>query len=245
MGQDLIYPFVTVVMFLTLAFSTASAVVASLKNRNEIAWMSLGIFWIPFLLLLSLPKLSKNPVAPIDDDSIPRVRRSTGGNLKTKIIAYALLTIIWASVFYGYYTVPDMQFDVQTAWSCLWDLKNRRTQLIRFGHNKNFNIRFEYYDPNFNSYKEWVNQLKFQSLLEKTFSDPVDGRRMWVVQRLSDHYRVLLAVKKGLHLDPESIANQKRLAVNFSQSAFDGIPVDIHMCDLFLNTLRVVPMPSK
>lgn len=236
---DLVYPVVMLIFILTLLLSTASAIVASLKNRNEIAWIFLGLFWIPFLVLVFLPKLSKH--APTENASEKNTKWSRTGHSKTTSIAVVLLTIIWSSVIYGYYTSPDLRFDIQTAWSCMWDFTTRRTQLVRFGREKQFNIRFEYYNPNFDFLEEWKRQDKFVNLLEEEFSEPFDGRRMWVVQRYTNQYTVLLAVKTGLHTDPETINQMKRHATDFSRKVFNGMPVDLHMCDLFLETLRVVP----
>jgi hypothetical protein len=53
-------------------------------------------------------------------------------------------------------------------------------------------------------------------------------------------YEFLLSVKKGLDQDPKVISMMKNLAKAMSKQVFHGAEVDIHLCDEFLHTIRVV-----
>lgn len=53
-------------------------------------------------------------------------------------------------------------------------------------------------------------------------------------------YQVRMPVKAGVDSDPLMIAAFRRMAAEVSRDVFDGSPVEAHMCDDRLNTLRVV-----
>jgi len=54
-------------------------------------------------------------------------------------------------------------------------------------------------------------------------------------------YEVKMVVKKGIEQDQEFIDAFKALAIHLKFEVFDGQAVDIHLCDDWLKTLRVVP----
>jgi hypothetical protein len=49
-----------------------------------------------------------------------------------------------------------------------------------------------------------------------------------------------MIIKKGLENDEEIIKIMKESAKDLSSNVFGGSPVDIHLCDDHLKTLRVV-----
>jgi hypothetical protein len=54
-----------------------------------------------------------------------------------------------------------------------------------------------------------------------------------------EQYEFHYMVKKGMDQDPEYIQIAKNFAAAMSKDVFGGVPVDIHLCDDSLNTLRV------
>ena len=55
-----------------------------------------------------------------------------------------------------------------------------------------------------------------------------------------------MVFKKGIEKDEEFIQVFKNLSAVLSEDVFDGYSVDIHLCDEYLNTLRVVvPLPGE
>ena len=53
-------------------------------------------------------------------------------------------------------------------------------------------------------------------------------------------YEFRMVIKKGLDQDPDYIDAAKIMAADMSAKVFGGAPVDVHLCDEHLKTLRVV-----
>ena len=56
-------------------------------------------------------------------------------------------------------------------------------------------------------------------------------------------YQVRCVVKKGIDSDPVFIEVFRMLADEISRNVFDNKAVEIHLCDEYMNTLRVVIPP--
>lgn len=68
-----------------------------------------------------------------------------------------------------------------------------------------------------------------------------DGNRKTVqLTKTGNTYEFRMVVKKGIETDPEYIEAAKAFAGEMSEEVFNGSPVDIHLCDDRLKTLRVV-----
>ena len=64
------------------------------------------------------------------------------------------------------------------------------------------------------------------------------------INKSGNTYEFRMVVKKGIEKDEEFIQVFKNLSAVLSEDVFDGYSVDIHLCDEYLNTLRVVvPLP--
>ena len=79
---------------------------------------------------------------------------------------------------------------------------------------------------------------KFMDLMREY--NYVDRRIVVMLRKGRNEYSFFLPIKKGLDQDPEMILNCKTVAKDMSRRIFGGKRVDIHLCDEFLNTLRVV-----
>ncbi len=73
-----------------------------------------------------------------------------------------------------------------------------------------------------------------------------DGPRK-SVQLTSDggHFQVRLVTVARVENDEEFLSNYEIMADQFSRNVFNGSPVEIHVCDEYLNTRRVVQQPAK
>ena len=64
------------------------------------------------------------------------------------------------------------------------------------------------------------------------------------INKSGNTYEFRMVVKKGIEKDEEFIQVFKNLSAVLSEDVFDGYSVDIHLCDVYINTLRVVvPLP--
>ena len=50
-------------------------------------------------------------------------------------------------------------------------------------------------------------------------------------------------IKKGIEQDESMILLAKMLAIELSENVFNNAPVDIHLCDEHLETIRVIVVP--
>ena len=72
-------------------------------------------------------------------------------------------------------------------------------------------------------------------------SEFFDGERKTVqIDRIGDTYEFRMVIKKGLEQDEEFIEIMKYSSKLLSQDVFNGYSVDMHLCDEYLNTIRVV-----
>jgi hypothetical protein len=64
------------------------------------------------------------------------------------------------------------------------------------------------------------------------------------ITKSGNNYRFRLVVKAGTEKDPAYIANAKKYAGDMSNNVFGGAPLEIDLCDDYLNTVVVVPMSA-
>ena len=68
-----------------------------------------------------------------------------------------------------------------------------------------------------------------------------DGERKTVqINKTGNTYEFRMVVKKGLEKDEEVIQLAKIFSIELSEDVFNGYAVDVHLCDEYLETLRVV-----
>ena len=68
-----------------------------------------------------------------------------------------------------------------------------------------------------------------------------DGERKTVqINKTGNTYEFRMVVKKGLENDEEFIQLAKLFSIELSEEVFNGYDVDVHLCDINLETLRVV-----
>jgi len=60
------------------------------------------------------------------------------------------------------------------------------------------------------------------------------------IDKTGKTYEFRMVVKKGIEKDPEYIEIAKLMAYALSEDVFNGSPVDIHLCDPYFETIRVV-----
>jgi hypothetical protein len=58
-------------------------------------------------------------------------------------------------------------------------------------------------------------------------------------------YQFRFVINPGVEKDPEYIKNSKVYGADISTGVFGGAPVELHLCDKYLNTLLAVPMDSS
>ena len=76
-------------------------------------------------------------------------------------------------------------------------------------------------------------------------SEFVDGEQKTVqLNKSGKTYEFRMVVKKGIEQDQEYIEIGKYFTIELSESVFNNSPVDIHLCDELLNTIRVIPMST-
>ena len=72
-------------------------------------------------------------------------------------------------------------------------------------------------------------------------SEFFDGELKTVqIDKTGNTYEFRMVIKKGIDKDEEFIQLAKIFSNELSENVFDGYDVDIHMCDEYLNTIRVV-----
>ena len=104
-----------------------------------------------------------------------------------------------------------------------------------YGELLNFNGGELYYTSNITSYE--AHQLGNYCVQEGFF----DGNLKTVqLDKNGNTYEFRMVIKKGLENDPEILDLMKIWAYSLSQDVFNGSQVDIHLCDEYLKTLRVV-----
>ena len=60
------------------------------------------------------------------------------------------------------------------------------------------------------------------------------------LNKTGDTYEFRMVIKTGIEKDEEFIQLFKMMCIELSDYVFNGNTVDIHLCDEYLNTLRVV-----
>lgn len=80
-------------------------------------------------------------------------------------------------------------------------------------------------------------------LIESEFAD---GEFKTVqINREGNTYEFRMVVKKGIEQDQEYTELGKLMAAEISASVFNGSQVDVHYCDEYLETLKVLPMARE
>lgn len=76
------------------------------------------------------------------------------------------------------------------------------------------------------------------------FNAAMPDKDLWyavVVGRLGNTYQVFFPIKQGIENDFVMMLQMKALVNDVSSKVFDGSSVDLHLCDMNFNTVRVVP----
>lgn len=72
-----------------------------------------------------------------------------------------------------------------------------------------------------------------------------DGNEKTVqLDKSGSTYEFRMVVKEGLDQDEDYVANVKYFAAELSEEVFNGDQIDIHLCDEFLSTIRVILAPD-
>lgn len=111
------------------------------------------------------------------------------------------------------------------------------TSCDNYGNEKNFNGVQLFYtstitEAEANSLGSYLMEIEFADGSEKTVQ----------INKSNNTYEFRLVVKKGIEQDQEYIDMFKVFAADLSTDVFNGEQVDVHLCDEYLNTLRVTPM---
>ncbi len=111
------------------------------------------------------------------------------------------------------------------------------TSCDNYGKEKNFNGVQLFYtstitEAEANSLGSYLMEIEFADGSEKTVQ----------INKSNNTYEFRLVVKKGIEQDQEYIDMFKVFAADLSTDVFNGEQVDVHLCDEYLNTLRVTPM---
>jgi hypothetical protein len=73
-----------------------------------------------------------------------------------------------------------------------------------------------------------------------------DGSQKSVqIHKSGDIWEFRVVVKQGYEKDEKNVEIFKKIAVELSKDVFKGVPVDIHLCDPYFKTLRVVNFPKS
>jgi hypothetical protein len=92
-------------------------------------------------------------------------------------------------------------------------------------------------------YTKNVTELEVNKLGEYLLTKPgfSDGSKADIQLNKEDKtYEYRIPIKKGLEQDKEVIDRYKFIAKDLSKNVFNDSPVDVHLCDERLQTLRVV-----
>jgi hypothetical protein len=108
---------------------------------------------------------------------------------------------------------------------------------VDFGTVKTFNATQLYRTTNVtaaetDSLGNYLVKEKFANGVPKTVQLTKSG----------DTYQFRFVVKEGMDKDAAYMQTVKTFASDLSQKVFNGAPIEVHMCDDFLNTLAVVQM---
>jgi hypothetical protein len=92
-------------------------------------------------------------------------------------------------------------------------------------------------------YKDPVTKEEAQAVYQFVKEDRagIADRFGCQVTRSGSTYEVRFPVKKGMENDDATQRSMKLLGRRLASRAFKGQPVDVHLCDENLNTLRVIP----
>lgn len=109
------------------------------------------------------------------------------------------------------------------------------TSCSNYGKEKDFNGVQLFYtstitEAEANSVGNYLIKNKFADGVKKTVQ----------LNKSGNTYEFRMVVKKGIEQDEEYLAAFKVLAAQISADVFNGKQVDIHLCDEYLKTLRVV-----
>jgi hypothetical protein len=80
-------------------------------------------------------------------------------------------------------------------------------------------------------------------LISSKFADGTS--KSVLITKSGNTYQFKFATKKGADKDPEYLKNGKIFAFQLSKGVFNNAPVEVHMCDDYLNTLVVLPMEDS
>jgi hypothetical protein len=80
-------------------------------------------------------------------------------------------------------------------------------------------------------------------LISSKFAD--GNAKSVLITKSGNTYQFKFVAKQGADKDPESLKNGKLFASQLSAGVFNNAPVEVHMCDDYLNTVMVLPMDNS
>jgi hypothetical protein len=95
-------------------------------------------------------------------------------------------------------------------------------------------------------YTKSITNAQVDSLSSFLISSKFANGREKTVQitKSGNIYQFRMVVNAGTEKDPEYIKNAKTYAADLSKSVFKGSPVEVDLCDDYLNTTAAVPMDT-
>ena len=85
-----------------------------------------------------------------------------------------------------------------------------------------------------------VTKYDANKLVEYLDKHQINEGNIFILNKSGKTFEFKIIIKKGLEQDQETITAMKLLAASISNDAFNGSPVDIHLCDDKFNLIRVV-----
>lgn len=235
---------------LWLLLGVISAIVAYYKHRSVLGWFLVGSFFGPLGLLVCIfPKQVRieQRLPPVESPEQDRksARQVSGILLRISQFGNVTKILILIVILVVAYHAWDINTNSQANFA-FYELRNVAQKLFfkshkftqgAWGKGSNCPIAYEYdsYSPS-----ELERTIRFEVYMEKLSPCKDAIWQALIVRKIGDTYHVLINFKKGTDTDPEVVRSVKEIANQLSAYVFDSHPVDIHMCDSFFNTNRVV-----
>ena len=127
--------------------------------------------------------------------------------------------------------------EMQTKFFILGYVKTGLGLSRMVGAQDHLTVRFDY---DVKSPEEAVRAKKLVDYFKAAMPD----KDLWyalVVDRLGNTYQVFFPIKQGIENDFVMMLQMRALVNDISAKVFDGGSVDLHLCDMNFNTVRVVP----
>lgn len=155
----------------------------------------------------------------------------------TRKISIAIYVIVPLVVFFFVWQAANEPSIVFLAKTIYYDAFHENKCWYGYANLCSSTVRFENI-PNQGIEKERAD--RFLKYLDKNFSYEAGTTTFFVVRKKGRTYEFLYPIQKGLEMDEDIVRTFKAEGKELSDYVFDAQPVTIHMCDPFLNTIRVV-----